>query len=223
MHRILLVSGNVREMGPIQSVLVREGYRVAVSAPDEESILESISDFTPEVLVVDSRKEDGVAKECRRVLANECNLKELLVVAMLTKEQSFRMEWSGIDEFMLEPFDSDELLSRIRLLLWKTRKIDGDQAIKTGDLIIDLMNYNVTLDGIPIELTFKEYELLKFLATHRGRVFTREALLDHVWGYDYYGGTRTVDVHIRRLRAKLSPSCDSLIETIRNVGYKFAS
>ena len=223
MHRILFISKNDREITPLQSALVREGYRVAMSLPDEDSVMVSVGNLTPEVVVVDSRHADCSSNECRLLLSKECNLKEIFIIALLNKEQSMNMDWTGIDEFLLEPFDGDELISRLHLLLWKTKKINGDQEIKAGSLIMDLKNYNVSLDGVPIELTFKEYELLRFLATHRGRVFTREALLDHVWGYDYYGGTRTVDVHVRRLRAKLSPSCDSFIETIRNVGYKFSS
>lgn len=159
----------------------------------------------------------------RRFLATECDIKELLVIALLTQEQAAEMEWPGIDDFVVAPLNGDELLARLSLLFWRTRKIDSDQIIKVGDLLIDMLNYEASIDGTPVELTFKEYELLRFLATHRGRVFTREALLNHVWGYDYYGGTRTIDVHIRRLRSKLEPSHDHLIETVRNVGYRFSA
>ena len=93
--------------------------------------------------------------------------------------------------------------------------------IKCGGLIIDLARCEVTVSGVTVELTFKEYELLKFLASNKGRVFTREALLNKVWGYDYYGGDRTVDVHIRRLRSKIEVSDYSFIETVRNIGYRF--
>ena len=110
---------------------------------------------------------------------------------------------------------------RIKLLLWKNNRVDAEQLIKVGDLVVDQANYAVTIAGQPLELTFKEYELLRFLATHRGRVFTREALLNQVWGYDYYGGNRTVDVHIRRIRAKLGTPYEDLVETVRNVGYRF--
>ncbi len=222
MHRITLITEDERTLSPLQSALVREGYRVSVSPSDEESLLESVGESTPEVVVVDSRTHPGAASECRRFLGTECNLKELFVVALLTREQAMQADWTGIDEFLTDPYDGEEMVSRLRLLLWRARKINSDQIIKAGDLVIDLMNYDVSVDGVPVTLTFKEYELLRFLATHRGRVFTREALLDHVWGYDYYGGTRTVDVHVRRLRAKLSPDSESLIETVRNVGYRFA-
>ena len=207
----------------MQGVLVRDGYRVSVSSPDEDALLEVVGRMSPEVLVVDCREKADCATATRRLLASECDLKELLVIALLSKEQAAGMEWPGIDDFMVAPFDGDELLSRLSLLFWRIREIDSDQAIKIGNLLIDMLNYEAGIDGTPIELTFKEYELLRFLATHRGRVFTREALLNHVWGYDYYGGTRTIDVHIRRLRSKLEPSHDHLIETVRNVGYRFSA
>ena len=93
--------------------------------------------------------------------------------------------------------------------------------LRRGALVIDLASYKVFLDGSPVELTYKEYELLRFLASHPDRVFRREALLDKVWGYDFYGGARTVDVHIRRLRSKLEHGGHTFIETVRSVGYRF--
>ena len=99
--------------------------------------------------------------------------------------------------------------------------MDNEELIRCGDLVIDLAKCEVSLSGRLIPLTFKEYELLRFLASNRGRVFTREALLNKVWGYDYYGGDRTVDVHIRRLRSKIEDPTHTFIETVRNIGYKF--
>jgi DNA-binding response OmpR family regulator len=220
---ILIITEDVSGLTPAQSSLVREGYNVILASPDEDSVLAAAVKMTPEVVLVDSRRKREQAAESRRLLRTECNLKELLIIALLTSEQALNMEWAGIDEFILAPCGPDELVARMRLLLWRTKSIKSDQIIKIGSLLIDMMNYDVEVDGVPVELTFKEYELLRFLATHRGRVFTRESLLDHVWGYDYYGGTRTVDVHIRRLRAKLAPACDTMIETVRNVGYRFST
>jgi DNA-binding response OmpR family regulator len=128
---------------------------------------------------------------------------------------------SGLDDFLLAPYIPAELAARLKLLLWKHNRVDAEQLIKVGELVVDQANYAVYIAGQPLELTFKEYELLRFLATHRGRVFTREALLNQVWGYDYYGGNRTVDVHIRRIRAKLGTPYEDLVETVRNVGYRF--
>jgi len=107
------------------------------------------------------------------------------------------------------------------VLLKKAIPTDSEDMIKAGDLIIDVSRYEVTLSGSKLELTFKEYELLKFLASNKGRVYSRDQLLDKIWGYDYYGGTRTVDVHIRRLRSKIEDRRHAFIETVRNIGYKF--
>ncbi|MBI3087283.1 MAG: winged helix-turn-helix transcriptional regulator [Candidatus Omnitrophica bacterium] len=105
--------------------------------------------------------------------------------------------------------------------MWKLNKVELKNGLKHGALAMDFERYEVHVRGEPVDLTYKEFELLKFLATHPGRVFSREALLDKVWGYDYYGGTRTVDVHVRRLRAKLETGRRVYIQTVRNVGYKF--
>lgn len=106
-------------------------------------------------------------------------------------------------------------------ILKKVVPADSENLIKTGDLVIDVNKYEVLLNGNKVGLTFKEYELLKFLSSNRGRVYSRDQLLDKIWGYDYYGGTRTVDVHIRRLRSKIEDKKHVFIETVRNIGYKF--
>jgi DNA-binding response OmpR family regulator len=98
-----------------------------------------------------------------------------------------------------------------------------DPLIQTGNIIIDEAGYSAKLNGVQLDLTYTEFELLKYLAQHPGRVFSRQQLLSDVWGYDYYGGTRTVDVHVRRLRAKLGPEYESVIGTVRNVGYRFVT
>ena len=101
------------------------------------------------------------------------------------------------------------------------KNIDGGNLIKHGDLVLDLIKYEVSVAGRLIDLSFKEYELLKILISNKGRVLNRQTLLDKVWGYDYYGGDRTVDVHIRRLRSKIEDADHEFIQTVRNVGYKF--
>ncbi len=127
----------------------------------------------------------------------------------------------SIDDFVVMPWDATELAARAKRILWRISNIDNRECIKCGDLVIDLARCEVCLNGQHIPLTFKEYELLRFLASNKDRVFTREALLNKVWGYEYYGGDRTVDVHIRRLRSKIEDSTHTFIETVRNIGYKF--
>ena len=125
------------------------------------------------------------------------------------------------DDFIVEPVRQGELAARINLLVRKSGGDMDDERLRFGDLSIDTAGCQVSLGRSPVSLTFKEYELLTFLAQNPGRVFQRETLLRQVWGYDYYGGERTVDVHIRRLRAKLEVAGRTFIETVRGAGYRF--
>jgi two-component system, OmpR family, alkaline phosphatase synthesis response regulator PhoP len=126
-----------------------------------------------------------------------------------------------VDELIVAPFGPTELRARIARARRQANGIAPDDIVRIGSLAVDLATYQVAVDGRPIDFTYMEYELLKFLATHPGRVFSREALLSRVWGYDYYGGARTVDVHVRRVRAKLGAEHAQRIKTVRSVGYRF--
>lgn len=126
-----------------------------------------------------------------------------------------------VDDFVVLPVASDELALRVRRAIWRKTGVDSANVLRKDDLLLDLANYKVFVSEQPVSLTFKEFELLRFLMTNRGKVFTREALLNRVWGYEYFGGARTVDVHIRRLRAKIETGKSVYIETVRNVGYRF--
>jgi DNA-binding response OmpR family regulator len=131
-------------------------------------------------------------------------------------------EW-GIDDVLLDTAGPAEVEARLRLATGRMQVVQDDSPmeIRNGDLSVDEATYSAKLKGRVLDLTFKEFELIKYLAQHPGRVFTRAQLLQEVWGYDYFGGTRTVDVHVRRLRAKLGPEHEQLIGTVRNVGYRF--
>lgn len=126
----------------------------------------------------------------------------------------------AVDDFAVLPIEGAELARRVERALWKRHGVDAENVVSCGPLTIDLSNYRVAIDGEVVILTFKEYELLRFLAMNPGQVFTREQLLNRVWGYDYFGGARTVDVHIRRIRAKIETRGRVFIETVRNVGYR---
>ena len=141
-------------------------------------------------------------------------------VVIVERTDLERYPWEEVaDEFVFPGAPEGEL--RLRLAMLRRRAGDGEGPIvRLGGLRIDTDAYRVTAAGRPLDLTFKEFELLRFLATHPGRVYTRPALLREVWGYDFYGGTRTVDVHVRRLRAKLGAEHEHLIETVRSVGYR---
>ena len=125
------------------------------------------------------------------------------------------------DDFCLSPFHPKELEARLRHLLWRSGRGSHPEVVEYGDLALNVETYQAALGERPLDLTYMEYELLKFFATHPGKVFSREQLLSRVWGYEYYGGARTVDVHVRRLRAKLGEEHAGWIQTVRSVGYRF--
>jgi DNA-binding response OmpR family regulator len=129
----------------------------------------------------------------------------------------------AVDDIATLPINEAEIAHRVARVLWRRFGIDDENVLVRGALVIDLANYRVGIEGKPVVLTFKEYELLRFLAMNPGQAFSRQQLLDRVWGYDYYGGARTVDVHIRRIRSKIETGGHAFIETIRNVGYRLIS
>ena len=144
-------------------------------------------------------------------------------IAVVDSDGLERLPWDEVVEDLVRPgAPAAELRVRIALLA-RRGAATGPQVVRVGPLAIDTDSFRVTADGVPLDLTFKEFELLRFLAERPGRVCTRPALLREVWGYDFYGGTRTVDVHVRRLRAKLGPEHEHLIQTVRSVGYRAAA
>jgi DNA-binding response OmpR family regulator len=146
----------------------------------------------------------------------------LIVIVTEGGLTALQRDW-GIDEFVVDTCGPAELEARLRLSVARldAQPEDAPGEIRSGDLSIDEAGYVARVRARTLDLTFKEFELLRYLAQHPGRVFSRAQLLQEVWGYDYFGGTRTVDVHVRRLRAKLGPEHEALIGTVRNVGYRF--
>lgn len=127
-----------------------------------------------------------------------------------------------VDDIIITDYDLKELNARLRRLISRPAKASSSESIVVNNLVIDFESFEVSIEDKIISLTFREYELLRYLAGNRGRVFTRKILVENIWKYDYLSGTRTVDVHIRRLRSKLGPRYGSMIETVRNVGYRFS-
>ena len=172
-----------------------------------------------ELLLVDATGDLGRASlACRTNATNEVP-RPCLVVIRDGGLAALKATW-GFDDWVLPSAQPAEVETRLRLVVERAVGHRRGRAASIGELDIDEDTYVVRLRGIPLDLTFREFELLKYLATNPGRVFTRDHLLQEVWGYDYYGGTRTVDVHIRRLRAKLGAEHEALIGTVRGVGYK---
>lgn len=173
-----------------------------------------------DAILVDARTDLAAAKTLCKILQTTGAGCPVLVVLTEGGLTAVNAEW-GVDDVLLESAGPAEIDARLRLAVGRQSQGDGEsQLIKASGVVIDEASYSAKVNGRTLDLTFKEFELLRFLATHPSRVFTREQLLSEVWGYDYFGGTRTVDVHVRRLRAKLG-DMDALIGTVRNVGYRF--
>ncbi|MGW1681451.1 winged helix-turn-helix transcriptional regulator [Saccharopolyspora sp. NPDC002376] len=213
----LLLLTNEPDREAVLPALALLPHRVRVLPADPGAVL---SGGAHDVILVDARTDLVGARDLCRLLSAG----DVPVVALVNEGGlvTISAEW-GVDEILLPTTGPAEIDARLRLLVSRDSVAgnSGDDSLSVGDLVIEEATYTARLKGRALELTYKEFELLKYLAQHAGRVFTRAQLLQEVWGYDFFGGTRTVDVHVRRLRAKLGPEHDSMIGTVRNVGYKF--
>ncbi|MDO8338603.1 MAG: response regulator transcription factor [Microcella sp.] len=172
-----------------------------------------------DAIIVDGRTDLAAAKGLCKILTATGAGSPLLLVITEGGLTAVTAEW-GIDDVILDAAGPAEVDARLRIAIGRQSRDGGSSMIKASGVVIDEASYSAKVHGRTLDLTFKEFELLRFLAANPSRVFTREQLLSEVWGYDYFGGTRTVDVHVRRLRAKLG-DMESLIGTVRNVGYRF--
>jgi two-component system alkaline phosphatase synthesis response regulator PhoP len=221
MQNILLVTNSLERIRDLNSGLSRMGFSctACVYADDviQQDARQTFNIVLVDICAISSRGESAwqwFRKLKLRKLLPVIALVSPATIDAVTAEQ-------GLTDFVIKPWNLDELAARLRRALIKSGKARESGVIKAGDLAIDPVRCEVELGGRLLALTFKEYELLKLLATNKGKVFTREALLNEVWGYDYYGGDRTVDVHIRRLRSKIEDPVHTFIDTVRNIGYKF--
>lgn len=222
MTKVLLIGREGEEQQRLIVELRRQDCECALmQAPDE--VLAALDQSPPDLVVVNLVVSILELRELRDVLQACGGNARIPTLALVGEDQLTRYDLSlGFDDFQLFPCRPTELAARVRQALWRTGKLnqEGSEVLRCGDLVINTSLYEVHVAGHPVELTFKEYELLRFLAANQDKVFTRETLLNRVWGYDYYGGARTVDVHIRRLRSKIEDKDHSFIETVRNVGYR---
>ncbi len=216
---LLLLTTAVQPMTEVLPGLGLLPHTVTVLPFDAAALVERTGG---DLVLLDARRDLAAARSFTRVLTAVGVSSP--VVAVLTEGGLIAMsaEWT-VDDIVLDTAGPAELDARLRLAV-ERRAAAADitpEHLSIGELAIDETTYTARLQGRTLDLTYKEFELLKFLAQHPGRVFTRSHLVQEVWGYDYFGGTRTVDVHVRRLRAKLGPEHELMIGTVRNVGYKF--
>ena len=217
MLNILIITREKKNVEKLSLSLTQKGYTCALVTNDEK-VTEQIAEHTPNLILVESDSHTRIKELSQQIK----QAKNLPIIALIDIEMPDMTNGHlGLsDDFVTKPCRLNELELRIKRLLLRESRTDNDEQIKRGDMIIDLAKYEVSVDGQPILLTFREYQLLKFLASSPGRVFSRETLLNKVWGYEYYGGDRTVDVHIKRLRTKIEDANHTFIETVRNIGYR---
>ena len=216
---LVLLTGAVQPTTEVLPALGLLPHSVTVLPLDAGRLIE----HTPgDVILIDARRDLAGARSFTRVLAALDGNTPVLAVLTEGGLIALSADWT-IDDVILDTAGPAELDARLRLAVDRhARSADPTpEHVQIGDLVIDDTTYTARISGRALDLTYKEFELLKFLAQHAGRVFTRSHLVQEVWGYDYFGGSRTVDVHVRRLRAKLGPEHEALIGTVRNVGYKF--
>jgi two-component system, OmpR family, alkaline phosphatase synthesis response regulator PhoP len=219
MRRILALSTDAEHVAIVEAAARPDGHAVR-SASNPEQCLIAVRDWRPEVLVVDLLH--GMSGAGLSALLRDDAIIESVAVLAIVGPAQVPLVGAGVkvDDFLLSPLDEDELRTRLARIIWNRTGAGDGSVVQHGSLVIDIERYKVTVGEEVVDLTYKEYELLRFLASNPGKPFTREALLNQVWGYDYYGGSRTVDVHVRRIRAKIERR-EQFVETVRNVGYRF--
>ena len=223
--RVVVICGDPeragREAGSVATLVSELGARVSLGRFDLGGLdLDELAARAPDAVVVEAGDDLPRAQKAIQKLRDGGPLVEVPILLAVTVARLPALDFSiGFDDFVLMPIVPAELYARLRQLDWKSATFGSDEVIKIDELVIDIAGYEIRIGGRRIDLTHQEFELLRFLAQHRGRVFTRQALLERAWGYRYAGGTRTVDIHVRRVRSKLG-TVGELIETVRNVGYK---
>jgi two-component system alkaline phosphatase synthesis response regulator PhoP len=215
--RVFIIANESEQAWKLSSELAQRGFDCLI-VPHNDEAIEQIAGQSLGVMLLDTDEATfgSEAWELARRIRQDMNIP---LIALMSREKLNGLD-SSIDDFVVKPWEANEVTARIKRILRQKGSIDSEDIIRCGDLVIDLDKYEVSLGSKLILLTFREYQLLKFLASNKGKVFTREDLLNKVWGWDYYGGDRTVDVHIRRLRSKIEDPTHTFIETVRNIGYR---
>jgi two-component system OmpR family response regulator len=224
--KVLIVEDDANLLEAIKYNLRKEGYDV-VAASDGEQALDTARKEKPGILILDIMLPKLNGFEVCRILRKEMTIPILMLTAKADETEKIVGLEIGADDYMTKPFSMRELMARIRAMLRRTKMVetpstDGKPSIKIGQLEVDIARHHASSSGAALELSPKEFDLLAFLARNKGLVFSREQLLEKVWGYDFAGDTRTVDVHIRWLRQKIETDAShpQYLVTVRGTGYK---
>ena len=219
MQRILILTQDPATARVVESVARVDGRVVRAEATAERCLV-AVREWRPALVIVDTGI--GMTSGGLAAILRDDAVQDTGSVMVLAPSSQLNILGPNVrvDDFAITPVNEDELRVRMSRLIWAQTGAEDGTVIRHGTLLIDLERYKVTVDGEVVDLTYKEYGLLRFLASNPGKPFTREALLNQVWGYDYYGGSRTVDVHVRRIRSKIEQR-EQFIDTVRNVGYRF--
>ena len=223
MAKILMLTNSLGASADVLPALGLLQHDVRI-LPAEVSVL--IDAPIVDCIFVDARRDLPNTKAFTKLITTTGVFTPIVVITTEGGLSAINADWQ-IADVMLDTAGPAEVDARIRIVIGKDAltqlaKNPSLKEIRSGEVVIDEDSYTAKIKGRTLDLTFKEFELLKYLAQHPGRVFSRSQLLQEIWGYDYFGGTRTVDVHIRRLRSKLGPEFESVIDTVRNVGYRFS-
>jgi two-component system, OmpR family, alkaline phosphatase synthesis response regulator PhoP len=222
--KILIVEDEINIVELLVYNLEANGYAVAY-ATDGLQGLQKVKEWRPQLILLDLMLPmlDGI-EVCKKIKFSEdtADIPIIMLTAKSTETDKVLGLEMGADDYLTKPFSVRELMARVKVVLKRSAQatLPKQHHYRVHDLLIDIEKHEVTFKGEPVQLTFKEFELLRILTENQGRVLTRDQLLDEVWGYDYHGETRTVDVHIRHLRRKIEDNDGEYIETIRGVGYK---
>jgi DNA-binding response OmpR family regulator len=224
MAKILMLTNSTGASADVLPALGLLQHDVRI-LPAEASVL--VDAPITDCIIIDARRDLPTVKSFTKLITTTGVSTPLIIITTEGGLSAINADW-GITDVILDTAGPAEVDARIRIVIGKDAitqlaKNPSLKEIRSGDVVIDEDSYTAKIKGRTLDLTFKEFELLKYLAQHPGRVFSRSQLLQEIWGYDYFGGTRTVDVHIRRLRSKLGPEFESVIDTVRNVGYRFST
>ena len=224
MAKILMLTNSTGASADVLPALGLLQHDVRI-LPAEASVL--VDAPITDCIIIDARRDLPTAKSFTKLMTTTGVSTPLIIITTEGGLSAINADW-GITDVILDTAGPAEVDARIRIVIGKDAitqlaKNPSLKEIRSGEVVIDEDSYTAKIKGRTLDLTFKEFELLKYLAQHPGRVFSRSQLLQEIWGYDYFGGTRTVDVHIRRLRSKLGPEFESIIDTVRNVGYRFST